>query len=131
MRITEANKILKGNLYSDRWYFEERGATVWFMEKLKNQYNRVFPVTVPSGEYTNDIYEFHVQRAIGFVKRRRRPGVIETMDVTTKSVSGYSLEDPEGSDDKSRSSQITDEEQDYMINTIKENAKKQKKGHTA
>lgn len=71
MNIKEANKILQGNLGSERWYFEERGAKIWFMEKLFQTYNRVFPLTFSDGN-CGEVYDFHLYRALNFVRRRRQ-----------------------------------------------------------
>lgn len=88
MDINTANKILKDNLKTDKWYFEERRFITVFLEKLSNTYNHIFTVTLPTGEYTRDIYDFHVRQALSFVRRRRKPQNKAFFDKKSKVYSG-------------------------------------------
>jgi hypothetical protein len=94
MTVYEANQLLKRVLRSNRWYFERRGPKIWFIEKLLNTYNRIFPITSPAGTLLNEIYDFHIRSAINFVRRRRRFEARKQYDVKRKIVSGETFDDP-------------------------------------
>lgn len=96
MTINNANKVLRESLYSDRWYFEQRGYKVWFIEKLNRQYNRVFPVTAPDGDMMNEICDFHLHLALKFVRKQRKPENMDRVDFTPKKISGLYEDDREG-----------------------------------
>jgi hypothetical protein len=95
MKVGKANQILKRAVGSERWYFEKRGYKIWFLEQLVNTFNRIFPLTLPSGQLADEIYDWHVHRAIQFVQRarlknwRRR----EIFDVKRAVASGETFDD--------------------------------------
>ena len=94
--IKYANNILKHELRSERWYFEQRGWKIWFVERLTRTYNRVFECNFPDGNPSDMVYEWHVYQAISFVKRRRRPENQSKWDVRGKVLSGLTADDKEG-----------------------------------
>lgn len=88
MIIQKANELLRRELGSDRWYFQERGNKIVFLEELVNTYNLIYPLTLPSGHYSDSVYDFHIRQAIEFVRRRRNPKDSKRFDIKRKVFSG-------------------------------------------